>query len=120
MNQVVNMIKETMHPWMMVGKLAQTDWQYQGSVAIDQCIRGVKRLGVTWEQVQSTSRVRRIVDARRLCCLHLRKKGWTYDRIASTVGYTNHATALYQVRITQELIEFDKELRNMQLKFIQA
>jgi len=104
----------------MVGKLLNTDMQYEGTKPIDQCIRGVKRLGVTWEQVQSTSRVRRIVDARRLCCLHLRRKGWTYDRIARTVGYTNHATALYQVRITQELIEFDKELKNMQLKFIQA
>jgi chromosomal replication initiation ATPase DnaA len=106
--------------YMMTGKLAYADTDYEGVVAIDQCIRGVKRLGVSWGEVQSTSRVRRIVDARRLCCLHLRQKGWTFDRIASTVGYTNHATALYQVRITQDLIEFDKKLQNMHLKFIQA
>ena len=62
MNQVAKMKKETISPWMMVGKLLNTDMQYEGTKPIDQCIRGVKRLGVTWEQVQSTSRVRRIVD----------------------------------------------------------
>ena len=120
MNQVAKMIKETIDPWMMVGKLSYADTDYEGTVAIDQCVRGVKRLGISWNEVQSTSRVRRIVDARRLCCLHLRNKGWTFDRIARTVGYTHHATALYQVRITEELINYDNQFKSMHLKFIQA
>jgi chromosomal replication initiation ATPase DnaA len=120
MNQVAKMTKETIDPWMMVGKLSYADTDYEGTVAIDQCVRGVKRLGISWNEVQSTSRVRRIVDARRLCCLHLRNKGWTFDRIARSVGYTHHATALYQVRITEELIKYDNQFKSMHLKFIQA
>ena len=105
---------------MMTGKLAYADTDYEGMVAIDQCKRGAKRLGVKWKEVQSTSRKRRIVDARRLCCSHLRTKGWTFDRIADAVGYSNHATALHHVNLVNELLEYDNNFRDKHLKFTQA
>ena len=105
---------------MMTGKLAYADTDYEGIVAIDQCKRGAQRLGVKWEEVQSTSRKRRIVDARRLCCSHLRHKGWTFDRIADAVGYSNHATALHHVNLVNELLEYDTNFRDKHLKFTQA
>ena len=105
---------------MMTGKLAYADTDYEGVVAIDQCKRGAQRLGVKWEEVQSTSRKRRIVDARRLCCSHLRTKGWTFDRIADAVGYSNHATALHHVNLVNELLEYDSMFRDKHLKFTQA
>ena len=104
----------------MVGKLAYADSDYEGAVAIDQCKRGVKRLGVSWDEVLTTCRKRRIVDARRLCCSHLRTKGWTFDRIADAVGYTNHATALHHVKTSEQLIQHDYEFRRKHLKFLQA
>lgn len=105
---------------MMTGKLAYADTDYEGIVAIDQCRRGVERLGVGWDEVQSTCRKRRIVDARRLCCSHLRTKGWTFDRIAEAVGYSNHATAMHHVNLVNELIEYDSNFRDKHLKFTQA
>ena len=105
---------------MMTGKLAYADTDYEGVVAIDQCKRGAQRLGVKWEEVQSTSRKRRIVDARRLCCSHLRHKGWTFDRIAEVVGYSNHATVLHHVNLVNELLEYDTHFRDKHLKFTQA
>ena len=105
---------------MMTGKLAYADTDYEGVVAIDQCKRGAQRLGVKWEEVQSTSRKRRIVDARRLCCSHLRHKGWTFDRIADAVGYSNHATVLHHVNLVNELLEYDTNSRDKHLKFTQA
>ena len=104
----------------MTGKLAYADTDYEGILAIDQCRRGAQRLGVKWEEVQSNSRKRRIVDARRLCCSHLRTKGWTFDRIAEAVGYSHHATALYHVSLANELIEYDSNFKDKHLKFSQA
>lgn len=104
----------------MVGRLAYAKTDYEGTVAIDQCKRGVERLGVEWDEIQSTCRKRRIVDARRLCCSHLRAKGWTFDRIAEVVGYTNHATALHHAKRAEEMKVFDKEFLNKHLTFIQA
>lgn len=104
----------------MVGKLSYADTDYEGVVAIDQCRRGVKRLGVEWDEIQSTSRKRRIVDARRLCCSHLRTKGWTFERIALAVGYSNHATAMHHVNMAEELKDYDMDFLNKHLKFLQA
>ena len=101
----------------MVGKMAYDDKDYEGLMAIEQCKRGAQRLGVKWEEVTSTSRKRRIVDARRLCCSHLRSKGWTYDMISEAVGYTNHATALHHVRVTDELLNYDEEFKRKATKF---
>ena len=105
---------------MMVGKLSYANKDYEGEVALEQCKRGVERLGVEWEEVQGTCRVRRIVDARKLCCSHLRVKGWTFDRIANVVGYTNHATVLHHVKRAEEMKAFDKDFKNKYLTFIQA
>tara|TARA_R110000803_G_scaffold21548_3_gene54235 strand:- start:4459 stop:4791 length:333 start_codon:yes stop_codon:yes gene_type:complete len=105
---------------MMVGKLAYSDSDYEGDVAMSQCLRGVQRLGVEWDEVKSKSRKRRIVDARRLCCSHLRAKGWTFERIAEAVGYTNHATAIHHVNVVQELIDYDKNFKDKYLKFMHA
>lgn len=120
MNRVVQMNKEKLNTWMMVGKLSYADTDYEGTVAIDQCKRGVKRLGVGWNEILSTSRVRRIVDARRLCCSHLRTKGWTFQRIAEAVGYTHHATALHHVRTAEQLNNYDYDFKRKYLKFLQA
>jgi len=106
--------------YLMVGKFAYADTDYEGTVALDQCRRGVQRLGVEWDEIQSTCRKRRIVDARRLCCSHLRTKGWTFDRIAEAVGYSNHATAMHHVNLAEELIDYDSDFRNKHLKFLQA
>jgi len=114
------MENENIGIWLMVGKLSYADTDYTNSVAIDQCKRGVIRLGVTWEEVLTQTRKRRVVDARRLCCGHLRLKGWTYDRIAEAVGYTNHATALHHVRASEQLKLYDYEYRKKHLKFLQA
>ena len=105
---------------LMIGRLSYASLDYEGTVAIDQCKRGAERLGVEWDEIQSTCRVRRIVDARRLCCSHLRTKGWTFDRIADAIGYTNHATALHHVRVAEEMKTFDKDFLNKHLTFIQA
>lgn len=113
-------MSEELTVWMKVGKLAYTDTDYEGLVALDQCKRGVERLGVTWEEVQTKCRKRRIVDCRRLCCSHLRAKGWTYDKIAEALGYTNHATALHHVRMDAELINYNYEYRRKHLKFLHA
>ncbi len=102
---------------MMVGKLNYADSDYEGMIAVEQCKRGVGRLGVQWDEVQSTSRKRRIVDARRLCCTLLRAKGWTYDMIAEAVGYTNHATAIHHVRASEQLLKYDDEYQRKALKF---
>lgn len=106
--------------YMMVGKLSYSDTDYENTLPIQQCKRGVERLGVKWEQIQSATRVRRIVDARRLCCGHLRSKGWTFSRIAEAVGYTDHATAHYHVRMSEQLLEIDNLYKQKHLKFIQA
>tara|TARA_R110000787_G_scaffold74453_3_gene165488 strand:- start:101 stop:478 length:378 start_codon:yes stop_codon:yes gene_type:complete len=105
---------------MMVGKLAYEDTDYGDVLSIDQCKRGVDRLGVKWSEIQSNCRERRIVDARRLCCGHLRNKGWTFKRIATAVGYTDHATAHYHVRMSEQLIDIDPIYKQKHLKFIQA
>lgn len=113
-------MNEELSVWMNVGRLAYADTDYEGLVALDQCKRGVERLGVTWDEVMTSSRKRRIVDCRRLCCSHLRTKGWTYDNIAVALGYTNHATALHHVRTAEELEKYDFEYRRKTLKFLQA
>lgn len=105
--------------YTMVGRLSYAD-NDGDDVTIKQCIRGVERLGVTWAELQLPCRERRIVDARRLCCLLLREKGWTFLRIAETVGYSNHATAIHHVNTATQLLEYDSGFRNKHLTFTQA
>tara|TARA_R110002012_G_scaffold197522_2_gene366075 strand:+ start:3886 stop:4227 length:342 start_codon:yes stop_codon:yes gene_type:complete len=105
---------------MMIGRLAYADTDYENTVAIDQCKRGVRRLGLTWEAILSRSRKRKLVDARRLCCVLLRERGWTYDMIADAVGYTNHATAIHHVKTAEQLLIYDSEFNRKSIQFNQV
>ena len=102
---------------LMVGRLQYSEIDYTIESSLSYCQKGVTNLGVTWEEVLSCSRKRRIVDARRLCCSYLRNKGWTYDMIANYIGYQNHATVLHHCRRAEELLNFDDEYQRKQLKF---
>tara|TARA_R110002050_G_scaffold65074_2_gene141197 strand:- start:451 stop:792 length:342 start_codon:yes stop_codon:yes gene_type:complete len=102
---------------LMVGRLHHSNIDYTIESALSQCKKGVNNIGIKWEEIQSKSRKHKIIDARRLCCVHLRKKGWTYDMIASFVGYTNHATVYHHCRRSEELIKYDPEYLRKSLKF---
>lgn len=102
---------------LMVGRLHYSNIDYCIESALGQCRKGVNNLGLQWEDVISTSRKRNIIDAKRLCCCHLRSKGWTYDMIASFVGYTNHATVIHHCRRSEDLLKYDPEYHRKSLKF---
>ena len=106
--------------YLMVGKLSYANADYDGVLALPQYKKGVESLGRTGEEIKATSRKRRLVAARRLCCSHLRRKGWTFDRIADAVGYTNHSTVLHHVTKAEELKIYSKDFLNKHLTFIQA
>ena len=102
---------------LRVGALHYSETEYTIDSAIKYCKNGVGNIGVHWAEIKSTSRKRRIVDARRLCCSYLREKGWTYDMIAENIGYKNHATVLHHCRRSEELLNYDPEYHRKQLKF---
>lgn len=106
--------------WLQIGALADGHQDYNEKAAIFQCKRGAKRLGIEWEELTTRKRTAYLVDVRRICCSHLYKKGWTYNKIASVLGFTNHATALYHTRRTDELLRFDSEFAEKHHKFMTA
>lgn len=106
--------------WLQIGALSDGHQDYNNQSAIYQCKRGVKRLGIEWEDMKGRNRLAYLVDARRICCSHLYSKGWTYDKIATTLGFTNHATALYHKNRTEDLLKFDSQFAKKYHRFMTA
>ncbi len=106
--------------YLQIGVLADENPCYQKETLLNQCKRGCDKIGVDWEEVQAEKRLGHIVDAKRLCCMYLRDKGWGLQEIAEAVGLTNHTSAHYHHRRAKELIEYDPPFKKKYLTFIQA
>ena len=106
--------------YMKVGVLAENNPTYKNELQKEKCIRGTKRIGVSWDEIQSKCRERRIVDAKKICCHYLRTEGWTLAKIADFVGLDNHATIHHHYMSANELIEYDTPFEIKYNKFIKA
>jgi hypothetical protein len=45
------------------------------------------------------------IMAKKLCCYYMRHEGYTWRKIATTIGLSNHATALYHARTCGDFID---------------
>lgn len=66
---------------------------------------------VTGVNLTEKTRKFRIVEARMLYYKILKQKGYTLTEIANTLN-KNHATVLHSLRVFDDIIDYDKDLKN--------
>jgi len=103
--------------WLKVGSLSCDNSEYDNARLVVHCMRGAERLGVSWEEITSASRKRKIVEARRLCCMFLYEKGWTLKEVAKSVGCRNHTSVLHHKNLGLVFLELESTFRDKHLIF---
>jgi len=82
----------------------------------------IKDYDITFDEFQSKSRVANIVEARQICHWLIRKQAVTnrlpYIAIGKLSGNADHSTVLYSVNKISDLIEYDVELRERVMMYI--
>jgi len=96
------------------------DYSYDKTLVLQRARRGVKALGLDWNDLVSRSRRGNVADTRHIVSKYLRDHGFRYQEIAKALARTNHTTSCYSVKRANELLEIDRNFRSDYKKFINA
>jgi len=96
------------------------DYSHDKTLVLQRARRGVKALGLDWNDLVSRSRRGNVADTRHIVSKYLRDHGFRYQEIAKALARTNHTTSCYSVKRANELLEIDRNFRSDYKKFINA
>lgn len=96
------------------------DYSYDKTLVLQRARRGVKALGLDWNDLVSRSRRGNVADTRHIVSKYLRDHGFRYEEIAKALARANHTTSCYSVKRANELLSIDRKFRNEYKTFINA
>ena len=104
--------------WLAVGALSEMSFDdIEVAMQISHCRRASIDFNIDWNDVVGPSRLRHLVDFRRLCTYHLRSNGWTYKQIGIFLGNRDHATCIHSHHSAEHLLQYDRTFRQLHRKF---
>lgn len=108
-------LKPTMFPGMVRFSNHSNNTNIMGEVSASEMRKRICNiLEITEEQFKSRTRLREVVTARKLFAYFMKRfTSRSLDRIGMDIGGRDHASVLHYIKCTEDLLETDKEFKQL-------